>query len=123
MDKGGMEVTNEQIAEAFSHHDFEATYPYLTDDVRWNIVGERLVEGKEQVIAFCRESAAYLRGVTTDFVKFRTVVTDDCVVVDSVAEYTDKEEKTSNVASCDIYDFTNGKVSEITSYTVEVGAH
>jgi limonene-1,2-epoxide hydrolase len=118
-----MEVTNEQIAEAFSHHDFEATYPYLTDDVRWNIVGERLVEGKEQVIAVCRESAAYLRGVTTDFVKFRTVVTDDCVVVDSVAEYTDKEEKTSNVASCDIYDFTNGKVSEITSYTVEVGAH
>ena len=118
-----MELTNEQIAKAFSHHDFEAAYPYLTDDVRWNLVGERLVEGKEQVIAVCRESAAYLTGVTTDFVKFRTVVTDDCVVIDSVAEYTDKEEKTSRVASCDIYDFTNGKVSQITSYTVEVGAH
>ena len=118
-----MEVTNEQIAEAFSHHDFEATYPYLTDDVRWNIVGERLVEGKEKIIAVCRESAAYLTGVTTDFVKFRTVVTDDCVVIDSVAEYTDNEEKTSRVASCDIYNFTNSKVSEITSYTVEVGAH
>jgi hypothetical protein len=24
----GMELTNEQIAEAFSHHDFEAAYPY-----------------------------------------------------------------------------------------------
>jgi ketosteroid isomerase-like protein len=118
----GMELTNEQIAEVFSHHDFEAAYPYLRDDVRWNIVGERPVEGKERVIAVCRESAAYLTGVTTDFVKFRTVVTDDCVVIDSVAEYTDKEEKPSYVASCDIYDFTNGKVSEITSYTVEVGA-
>jgi limonene-1,2-epoxide hydrolase len=118
----GMELTNEQIAEAFSHHDFEAAYPYLTDDLRWNMVGERLVEGKEIVIAVCRESAAYLMGVTTDFVKFRTVVTDDCVVIDSVAEYTDKENKTSHVASCDIYDFTNGKVSEITSYTVEVGS-
>ena len=117
-----MELTNEQIAEAFSRHDFEASYPYLTEDIRWNIVGERLVEGKEEVIVVCRESAAYLTGVTTDFVKFRTVVTDDCVVVDSVAEYTDKEDKTSHVASCDIYDFTNGKVSEITSYTVEVGA-
>ena len=62
-------------------------------------------------------------GVTTDFLKFRTVVTDDCVVIDSLAEYTDKEEKTSRVASCDIYDFTNGKVSEISSYTVEGGAH
>jgi limonene-1,2-epoxide hydrolase len=118
----GMELTNEQISEAFSHHDFEAAYPYLTDDIRWNLVGERLVEGKENVIAVCRESAAYLTGVTTDFVKFRTVVTDDCVVIDSVAEYTDKEAKPSHVASCDIYDFTNGKVSQITSYTVEVEA-
>jgi limonene-1,2-epoxide hydrolase len=118
----GMELTNQQIAEAFSHHDFEAAYPYLTEDVRWNIVGQRRVEGKEKVIAVCRESAAYLTGVATDFVKFRTVVTDDCVVIDSVAEYTNKEEKPSYVASCDIYDFTNGKVSEITSYTVEVGA-
>ena len=42
-----MELTNEQIAEAFSRHDFEASYPYLAHDVRWNIVGERLVEGKE----------------------------------------------------------------------------
>ncbi len=82
-----------------------------------------MVEGKEKVIAVCRESAAYLTGVTTDFVKFRTVVTDDCVVVDSVADYTDKEERTSRVASCDIYDLTGGEVSEITSYTVEVGAH
>jgi limonene-1,2-epoxide hydrolase len=119
----GMELASEQIAEAFSRHDFEAAYPYLADDVRWNMVGERLVESKEKVIAVCRESAAYLTGVTTDFVELRTVVTDDCVVVDSVAEYTDKEEKTSRVASCDIYDFTNGKVSKITSYTVEVGAH
>lgn len=118
----GMELTNQQIAEAFSHHDFEAAYPYLTEDVRWNIVGQRRVEGKEKVIAVCRESAAYLTGVVTNFVKFRTVVTDDCVVIDSVAEYTNKEEKPSYVASCDIYDFTNGKVSEITSYTVEVGA-
>ena len=116
-----MELTNEQIAEAFSRHDFEASYPYLAEDVRWNIVGQRRVEGKEKVIAVCRESAAYLTGVATDFVKFRTVVTDDCVVIDSVAEYTDKEEKRSRVASCDLYDFTNGKVSEITSCTVDIG--
>jgi hypothetical protein len=118
----GMELTNGQISEAFSHHDFEAAYPYLADDVRWNLVGQRRVEGKETVIAVCRESAAYLTGVVTDFVKFRTVVTADCVVIDSVAEYRDKEENLSYVASCDIYDFTNGKVSEITSYTVEVEA-
>ena len=42
-----MELTCEQVAEAFSRHDFEDSYPYLAVDVRWNIVGERLVEGKE----------------------------------------------------------------------------
>jgi hypothetical protein len=72
-----MELTNEQIAEAFSRHDFEASYPYLADDVRWNIVGERLVESKENVISVCRESAAYLTGVTTDFGKFRSIITND----------------------------------------------
>ena len=118
-----MELTNQQIAEAFSHHDFEASYPYLAEDIRWNIVGERLVEGKENVIAVCRESAAYLSGVTTEFGKFRSIVTEDCVVIDSVAEYTSKEEERSLVASCDLYDFTNGRVSEITSYTVEIGTH
>ena len=117
-----MELTGEQIAEAFSRHDFEASYPYLADDVRWNIVGERLVEGKENVISVCRESAEYLTGVRTDFRSFRKVITDDCVVIDSVAEYTDKQEERSLVASCDLYDFTNGNVSEITSYTVDLGA-
>jgi hypothetical protein len=81
-----------------------------------------LVEGKQDVISVCRGLAAYLMGVTTDFGKFRSVITDDCVVIDSVAEYTDKEKKRSHVASCDLYDFTNGKVSQISSYTVEIGA-
>jgi hypothetical protein len=117
-----MELTSEQIAEAFSRHDFEASYPYLADDIRWNIVGERRVEGKENVISVCSESAEYLAGVTTDFRRFRKVITDDCVVVDSVAEYTDKGGEGSHVASCDLYDFTNGNVSEITSYTVDLGA-
>ena len=117
-----MELTSEQIAEAFSRHDFEASYPYLAEDVRWNRVGESLVEGKDNVISVCRESAEYLTGVTTDFRRFRKVITDDCVVVDSVAEYTEKEGERSRVASCDLYDFTNGNVSEITSYTVGLGA-
>jgi limonene-1,2-epoxide hydrolase len=122
MDEVAWNSPMNKLQKHFHTMTLRPAYPYLTDDIRWNLVGERRVEGKEKVIAVCRESAAYLTGVTTDFVKFRTVATDDCVVIDSVAEYTDKEEKTSRVASCDIYDFTNGKVSEITSYTVEVGA-
>ena len=39
----------------------------------------------------------------------------------SGAQHLNSYEKRSRVASCDLYDFTNGKVSEITSYTVEIG--
>ena len=115
-----MQLTNEQVAAAFSGHDFEATFPYLADDIRWNILGDKLVEGKERVVATCRQTAGYLAGVTTSFARFRTLVAGDSVVVDSLAEYTDQGQDASRVASCDIYDFTDGRLAEITSYTVEV---
>jgi len=66
-----------------------------------------------------RASAHYLSGVTTTFTRTRTIVGPDVVVIDSQADYLDGTEATT-VASCDIYDFADGKVSAITSYTVEL---
>jgi ketosteroid isomerase-like protein len=116
-----MERRIEQIAEDFSRHRFAETYPYLLEDVRWDVVGDKPVVGKEAVVAACGQSADYLAGVTTRFTKFKVVVGADSVVVDSVAEYDDGGES-SSVASCDIYDFTDGRVAAITSYTVELGS-
>ncbi len=48
------------------------------------------------------------------------VVGDDTVVVDSLADYIDANQAVITVASCDLYQFKNRQVSEITSYTVEV---
>ena len=42
------------------------------------------------------------------------------MAVDSLDRYTDPSGKVSVVASCDIYDFADGLVTEIVSYTVEV---
>jgi hypothetical protein len=41
-------------------------------------------------------------------------------VIDSIAEYQTPGQPRSVVASCDIYEFSDGLVSEITSYTVEL---
>jgi hypothetical protein len=95
-----MERRIEQIAEAFSRHRFAETYPYLLDDVHWNLVGERRIVGREDVIDTCGQSAEYLAGVTSKFKKFKVVVGDDCVVVDSEVEYVD-DGGSSVVASCD----------------------
>lgn len=115
-----MSLTNSQIAEAFSGHRFDAVYPYLSDDIRWTIMGDRLIAGKADVIATCGESAAYLATVTTEFTRFKVVVDEDCVVIDSRATYVDAENTSSAIASCDIYEFADGALSEITSYNVEL---
>jgi ketosteroid isomerase-like protein len=115
--------TNERIARAFSSHRFEAALPHLADDVVWTIVGSQPVMGPKAVKKACERTAAYLAKVTTEFQRFRTVVGEDSVVVDSLARYTADGADTSDtsiVASCDIYDFVDGRVSEIVSYTVEL---
>jgi hypothetical protein len=48
------------------------------------------------------------------------VTADDCVVIDSRAEYVDDSGERSHIASCDIYEFVDGNIAATTSYTVEV---
>lgn len=112
--------TSEEIGRAFSSHRFAEAYPHLAADLRWELIGGSPLKGRDAVIAACEESAAYLSTATTEFRKFKSVVGPDAVVIDSLAEYTGPDGEKSVVASCDIYDFMNGEVATITSYTVEV---
>ena len=108
----------EEMARAFSGHAFESAYPYLDEDVSWTLVGERELRGKEAVVKACEESAADLSDVTTEFRRFRTLVGENWVVIDSLAEYTDRQHEVSVVASCDIYDFKDGMIGRIASHNI-----
>jgi hypothetical protein len=114
-------MTNEEIARAISGHRFDAAYAYLEDDVTWTLVGQGRLEGREAFVGACETTAAELSGVSTEFRQFRVLVGDDWVVIDSLAAYTAADEPTANVASCDIYRFTDGRLTELTSYNIEVG--
>lgn len=107
------------IAEAFSRHRFDEAYPYLHEDVRWTLVGDRELVGRDEVTATCARSAAYLAGVTSTFRRVRVVGEDSCVVVDCQVDYAE-EGGTSRVSSCDLYEFTDGRLTSITSYTVQL---
>jgi hypothetical protein len=109
-----------EIAEAFSRHRFEETYASMNDDIEWLQVGETQIHGKVNVVRACEESAKYLASVRTTFTAFKVIAGQDCVVVDSRAEYEDGEHGSARVASCDIYDFVDGSLVEITSYAVEL---
>ena len=114
-----MDLDNRAIAEAFSGHKFEDTFPHLSNDVEWDIVGDRHPAGREAVMAVCRESAEYLGGVKTNFKRFNVIDAQDKVVIDSLADYSG-EDGVSTVASCDVYEFADGKVVRITSYNIDL---
>lgn len=116
-----MSLTNEEIARAFSTHRFKDAVPHMADDVAWDIVGEERLIGRAAVAAACEKSSAYLTsGVTTEFQQVRAVVADDSVVIDTLAEYTDPAGDLSIVKSVDLYRFDAGRLTEITSYNVEL---
>jgi ketosteroid isomerase-like protein len=115
-------MRNEDIARAFSSHDFEAAFPHLSEDIAWTLIGEEQpIRGRQAVAELCRQTAAELEGVTTSFRRFRVFVAEDGVVIDSLAEYVSPD-GTSVVASCDLYDFDSGRVTAITSYNIELDA-
>ena len=112
-------MTPTEIAEAFSHHEFDRTYEHFTEDISWHHIGGDQEMGKTAVVAACSRSAQDLAGMTTTFTAFRTLPAEDTVVVLSTADYVQGDER-STVSSCDVYDFAGSKLTAITSYEVEV---
>ena len=115
-----MKLSIKQIAQYFSKHQFELTYPFLADTIEWHLVGGEPITGKENVVRACDESAQYMKEITTKFTKFKVISSDGCVVIDSLTEYIDKENQSTMVASCDIYEFANNHLAAITSYCIEL---
>lgn len=84
-----MDSSLEQIAQAFSSHRFAETYRHLAQDVVWENIGGSTLRGRSAVIEACEQSDAYLSQVASEFIRFRTVVGDEAVVIDSLARYVD----------------------------------
>lgn len=115
-----MSPTSEQLAVAFSRHDFETVQPHMAADIQWIIVAGETLSGRDRVMARCRQSVASLAKVSTKFKRFRVFLAGEHIVVDSEAEYTDPGGARMCVACADIYRFADKKLVEITSYNVEV---
>jgi ketosteroid isomerase-like protein len=112
-------MTQEDIARAFSGHRFDDAVGYLGDEVRWIIVGQHILQGAESVIEACRSTATHLAETTTTWLRFVCVPGNGVVAVDAFGRY-ENTDGVSAVSSCDIYEFTDDKITTITTYLVEV---
>jgi ketosteroid isomerase-like protein len=115
-------TTPREIAEAFSGHRFSDAYAALAPDVRWTSVGSGVLTGRQAVVDACEATLAELATGTAEFRRFLVIAEGDAVAVDAIGRYVDADGGVSVVSSCDLYEFSDGTLTAITSYRVELDA-
>lgn len=108
------------VAEAFCSHRFAETYPYMAEDINWDIVGKEVRVGREAVINSCSQAASFLETVSATRSKLKIHRAEACVVVEGAAQFRVRDNEISCVASCDVFQFSDGRLVEITSYVIEL---
>jgi hypothetical protein len=104
----------QELTIAFAKGDTRVILGKVTEDVRWNIVGDTLIEGK-----------ANLAGVLKNLDKAETLTIHHIATHGKTGAVngTRTQPDGKTLGFCDIYEFSNAKASavkEITSYVIEI---
>ena len=103
---------NEEIikaCETFSEGDAKSVADHISPAVKWEIVGEKSIEGLEAMLKFCAEMTS--EGCP-DFRNQRTTIGDSQIVVEG------SENKEGGICYCDSYKITDSKIAEVRSYCI-----
>ena len=115
-----IKMTKKEIAEAFSNGKFELVNQYLSDKVKWTVVGENYFEGKKAVVANCEQTANYFKSVTTNFITANVIADNNRVAINGSAEFIRDSKRVAFVSACDVYEFNdNNELETITSYCIQ----
>ncbi len=106
------------VATLFSGGKFEEAADDIAENIEWHIYEEKMqLNGKQEVLNFCKEVTKYFKSMTTNFENFGVVEGDAKVAIYGRAEFIRESERASVVYSCDIYEFNaEGKIAKIYSY-------
>ena len=106
----------QDLTIALAKRDSKFMLDNVTDDIRWNIVGDKLIEGKDSFVKA-------LEKIKSDKVVQLTVHHVATHGKAGAVNGTTKMKDGKTRAFCDVYKFSNSKgntVKEITSYIIEV---
>ena len=104
-----------EVHIAFAEHDTAFILENVTDDIRWHIIGDKLIQGKSEV-------AAALETMKDEKVEELTI--NNIITHGKTAAVNGSTTLASGrtVAFCDVYGFDghgkNAKIKEITSYVI-----
>jgi len=115
-----MANTNKEIVEAinasFAKNEIDGFLKYCADDIKWTMVGEKVTKGKDTVREWLKSMADV---EPPKFTVTNLVGEGDVVVANGDMTMKDKDGKTESYSYCDIYNFKNGKVGELTSFVMK----
>ena len=101
-----------RIMDAISRENGNFYLDHLAEDMKWNIVGMPVIEGKKEVLETIKE----LRLENFNSSKIKNIVAEgEFVVVESSA-------KTAGNYFCDIYQLGDEKILGLTSYIVDTSS-
>jgi ketosteroid isomerase-like protein len=102
-----------EISEAFAKGKMAFAEPHLADDIKWNIIGESSINGKEQVLEVSKMQQLESFPVIT----IKNIIAEgDFVVIESTGVAKTKEGKPYNQAYCEVFKFSNNALKEVTTY-------
>ena len=102
-----------RISKAFARGNMEFAEAYLADSIKWNILGNDPLLGREQVL----EVSKMLQLQSFPEITINNIVSEgDFVVVESTGNAQTKKGKPYNQAYCEVFRFDKDKIQEITTY-------
>ncbi len=94
---------------------YESFLAYCTENTRWVFVGERILEGKEQV-------SAYMKDVYWEppvFTVETTIEEGNYVTVIGAITLKSRDGSSRHYDYCDIWQFENGKMAGVKAFVIE----
>ncbi|MDR6487243.1 ketosteroid isomerase-like protein [Chryseobacterium vietnamense] len=101
--------------EFVSNGDNESFLAYCTENTKWVFVGDRILNGKDEVRAYMKEF--YQEPPVFNVEK--SVEEGDYVMVTGEIRLKNKEGKYEHFDYCDIWRFENGKIAELKAFVIE----
>ena len=106
----------QKVTIAFAKRDSKFIINNVTDDIRWNVIGDRLIEGKDRF-------AKALEKMKKDSVEVLTIRHIATHGKAGAVDGTLRLENGRLRAFCNVYEFSNSKgsaIKEVTSYFIDI---
>ena len=114
-----MEHSKIEIARLFSNGNFESVFPYLSESVEWNVIGENVFKGKTNVIKSCEQTSKYFNSVETVFKTNDIIESGNKVIIRGTGEFFRDGKRLNLISACDVYEFNeNNVLQKILSYCI-----